>query len=268
MKKAITTKYSEMLKSAKDEKEVAALFATLYKDFKGGARALPVFKSKYTVNNSAVYVSDNMSGKMENIASVSTCCLCNGHCRANRNKPNSAAGNECICRDCFAVDTQSQYDALRNHTVYNSAILSAIVLNPETLPRFITDVVRLESFGDLINKTQAINYLNICRVNPLVTFTIWTKNPDILDAAIKEGGKPDNLICIVSSHYKNEIAAANYSWIDHIFTVWDSREKAAAAGVTINCRAIVDGVEHDKCRLCMRCYTRGNADYYIHELLK
>lgn len=266
-KQTITNYTTGMQHTTKAEEDAARLFSQLYREYKEGA-PLPMFKSKAAINNSPVYISDNMSGKMQDIYSCSTCCLCNGNCRRNRSLPDSTDGNECICRDCFAVDTQKQYDALRDHTVYNAAILAAVILPAELLPRLTCDIFRLESFGDLINKTQAVNYIHFARNNPRTVFTLWTKNPAILDAAIKEEGKPDNMILIVSSHYKNEIAAAEYEWIDHIFTVWDSREKAEAAGVTINCRAIVDGVEHDRCRLCMRCYTIGNADFYIHELLK
>ena len=267
MKQALTNYSTGMMHTTKAEEDASRLFSQLYKEYKEGAE-MPLFKSKAAINNSPVYISDNMSGKMQDIYSISTCCLCNGNCKRNRSLPDSDAGNGCICRDCFAVDTQKQYNALRDHTVYNSAILAAVVLPMDALPLLTVDICRLESFGDLINKTQAINYINIARKNPRTVCTLWTKNPDIMDAAIKEAGKPSNMILIVSSHYKNEIAEARYSWIDHIFTVWDSREKAAAAGITINCRAIVNGEEHDRCRLCMRCYTLNNSDFYIHELLK
>ena len=274
--KQIETKYAAMLHVKDQEgytkatKEAAAckLFAKLYKDFKEGA-TLPLFSCSYSFNLSPLYISENMSGKMEGILSASTCCLCNGNCRLNRSLPINENGNGCICADCFAVDTQNNYLSLLDHTVYNTAILASQILPREMFPHFYSvDIFRLESFGDLVNKIQAINYLLFAYENPNTTFTIWTKNPDILDAAIQEYGKPENLICIVSSKYKNEIAEANYSWIDHIFTVWDNREKAEAAGVQINCRAIVNGVEVDKCRKCMRCYTKGNKDFYIHELLK
>lgn len=275
MNQAITTykkmdhvKETEGYTKANKEAAARALFVKLYREYKEGAE-LPFFTSNYSRNASPVYISENMTGKMTGILSVSTCCLCNGNCHANRNRENSPEGNECICKDCFAVDTVNSYLALLDHLVYNSAILSARLLDPADFPHFYgVDIFRLESFGDLINKIQALNYIAFARENPRTTFTIWTKNPDIMDAAIQEAGKPENLICIVSSHYKNEIAKASYSWIDHIFTVWTDRDAAESQGININCRAIVNGEEIDRCRDCMRCYTLNNSDFYIHELLK
>lgn len=206
-------------------------------------------------NNGLVYVSENMSGKMENIPAISTSVLFNPICKAR----SSMAGS--ICQKCFAQSTVGRYDALRDHVEDNYMVLNSRLLNPEELPHIYNDICRLESFGDLASVTQARNYIRIAKKSPWCTFAIWTKNPAFLDKAIREEGKPENLVCILSSNFINHIdSAARWDWVDHVFTVYDPAY-IATNGVQINCGG-------RKCRECMRCYTRGNAEFFVSEQLK
>lgn len=215
-----------------------------------------LYQSKFTVNFSSIYVSENMSGKMSGVPSISTAVSCNPICKARAQDPES------ICSKCFAMNTVARYSALREHLIDNFNLLTGSVLDLDALPIFgNVKAVRLESFGDLANTTQAINYINIAKVNPGVVFTIWTKNPAFLDRAIKECGKPANMICILSSEKINVIRDASaYSWIDHVFTVY-SPDYIDANGVEINCGA-------RSCITCMKCYTIGNGVFQISEKLK
>ena len=215
------------------------------------------FNSKFTTNSSSVYISDNMSGKMSGVPAISTNNLLNPFCNARKNNPDY------ICNKCFADKTVNRYSALRDNLTANYLTLTGSVLPFDELPIFgNVSFVRLEAFGDLANVTQAINYINIAYKNPSVTFTIWTKNYNILDQAITAYGKPDNLICILSSIKLNQIDAAykKYSWIDHVFTVY-TPGYIADNNVDINCGA-------RSCVSCRRCYDRSNKDFFISEQLK
>lgn len=202
-----------------------------------------------------VYVSQNMSGKMQGIPSISTSVLLNPICKSRSNVSGS------ICQKCFAQSTVSRYDALRRHLEDNYHVLNSRTLDPSELPHIYSDICRLEAFGDLASVTQAINYIRIAKKSPWCTFAIWTKNPAYLDRAIREEGKPGNLVCVLSSNYINRVDdGSRWPWADHIFTVY-SPDYIAENAVEINCGG-------HKCRECMRCYTVGNAEYHISERLK
>ncbi len=206
-------------------------------------------------NGSLVYISTGMTGKMSGIPAISTSVLSNPICAARSKIPGS------ICQKCYAQTTVGNYNALREHVEDNYRALNSRPLDPEELPHVYSDVCRLEAFGDLASVTQAINYIRIAKKSPWCTFAIWTKNPAYLDKAIQEEGKPDNLICILSSNFVNRIDdASRWAWVDHVFTVYDP-DYIATNGIEINCGG-------RKCRECMRCYTLGNTDYHIAEKLK
>lgn len=203
----------------------------------------------------AVYVSKNMTGKMEGILAISTSVLFNPFCQARAGIPGS------ICAKCYAGATVARYNKLREHVEDNYILLNHRDLLPEELPVICSDVCRLEAFGDLASATQARNYLRIAYKNPWCVFAIWTKNPEFLNQAIEELGKPTNLICILSSMYVNKVEdGAGWPWVDKVFTVYDAKT-IDAQGVEINCGG-------RKCRECMRCYSKENKEYYISEKLK
>lgn len=129
---------------------------------------------------------------------------------------------------------------------------------------------RIESFGDSSGVIQARNYLRICKNNPAVFFSAWTKNPEhYYQAALAEGGKPENLKLILSSYKMNTPdieTAARYNalipgFFDSLFTVY-TPAGALAAGVVLNCC----GSDRDKiipreCKTCMNCYLKnGNPE--------
>lgn len=217
-----------------------------------------VKKSKYCVNESAVLVSDYMSGKMENIPSISTSCLVNPRCLKRM-------ANGCsICHECFAADGLSYKKGLRENYVQNYEILNSKILSLDELPVFkdSVEIVRIESFGDVGSETQCYNYINLCNLNPHVQFAMWTKNPDLWEAAINDLGKPENLICILSSERINIITDVykKYKWFDHVFTVYDD-DYINANNIDINCGA-------RSCDTCRRCYIKDNKDFFVNEKLK
>ena len=193
-----------------------------------------------------------MTGKMEGITCLSTSNLCNPFCAARKDR------KDMICSRCYADASCKNYKGLRDNMARNTEILTTNLL--DTFPVINAMIFRLEAFGDLVNCTQARNYLRLCKANPGVRFALWTKNPGILAQAIKLEGKPENLVCILSSAKFNETCdASRWSFIDKTFTVYD-KQTIAAQNIAINCGS-------RNCLACQRCYHK-NTETDIREQLK
>ena len=202
-----------------------------------------------------------MTGKLEDLYSLSTSVLMNPICQFR------AKDEDSICKYCFAASTASRYSGLALMLETNTIILTKFLI-PESVwgtlvwPTTNGDA-RMESFGDVMNVTQARNYLRIMRSHSWLHFAVWSKNEGIWYAAFKkEGGKPKNMKFIVSSPKLNvrvELPAYIIPYVDHVFTVY-TKEYAEANGIEINCGG-------RKCITCRNCYKCGTA-FYINELKK
>lgn len=216
-----------------------------------------IFDTEHVIN-----VCINHTGKMAGMYSISTACTLNEYCLKRSKNPDS------ICADCFAQSMFKNpwYKWTLKRCEHNTHVLTTSILDVDDLPLINAFAFRFESFGDLQNTTQCVNYFNICKLNPRVTFALWTKNPFIIANAIRDGhAKPENLIVIYSSPIKNKpVSLAKiqsvFPFIDKVFTVWTTKEKAAEHNVCINCGARA-------CLKCLRCYTKGGENE-IAELLK
>lgn len=194
------------------------------------------------------------TGKMEGMASISTSVTTNERCRKNAQIKGS------ICEKCFATKQMKVFPSMENPMVQNQKILTESILPECILPVINVLYFRFEAFGDLNNATQVINYFNICRKNPNVKFALWTKNPDYIAQAIKEGhGKPENLNIILSSLFINKERKTKYDFVDKIFTVYD-KEFIESENIEINCGA-------RNCFTCGLCYNK-NGVRIINEQLK
>lgn len=200
----------------------------------------------------------NHTGKMSGLHSISTSVAVNPYCIKRQQNGNS------ICSYCFASAMMERYKSLNECTTRNAEILMASVLPLEVLPLIPTRYFRFESFGDLINVNQVINYFNIARKNPDTLCALWTKNPQIIAKAMNFYGisKPENLQIVLSSPFVNKaIKATRFDFVDKVFTVYDKNESKK---VEINCGA-------RSCLACGRCY-RPNPDgvklQHIREILK
>lgn len=198
------------------------------------------------------------SGKMEGMKSISTSVLLNKRCGKNALIPGS------ICSSCYAMRYAGFRSALRRKLEVNTLLYTYTVIPAEYLPTINDLYFRFESFGDLNNAIQVVNYFNIAAKNSLTTFAQWTKNPDYIETAINEMGykKPENVIIIYSSILKNVCNMSifkKYSFIDKIFTVYTS-DYITRENVEINC-----GARH--CLSCLNCYTKS-GDKTISEKLK
>ena len=222
-----------------------------------------MYQSRFIIGRTAILISDYMSAKMEGFPSISTACTCNKFCLARLKQKIG------ICAKCFAYAKLKFKKNLAENLKKNYEVLTKEVLPDEALPTFCKDVdqCRIESFGDIENVEQAINYINIAIKNPNVMFGWWSKNEAIRSQAIAMKGKPENMICVYSSPMVNkevtfeELYAKGWTYIDKIFTVF-TKEYAKEHYIDINCgaRACKFG------RGCGRCYMHGKE--YVRELLK
>jgi hypothetical protein len=221
--------------------------------------------TKITINEQAEYITiSEHQGKMTLIPSISTSKKLNENCQRMSCSDNC----DCICKYCYADKTMAMYPRLEKSLENNTAILTRELTFAEVkeIAKFFlnTTIARFESFGDLINVNQVINYFNIARKNPDTLCALWTKNPQIIAKAMNLYGieKPKNLQIVLSSPFVNKaIKATRFDFVDKVFTVYDKNESKK---VDINCGA-------RSCLACGRCY-RPNPDgvklQHIREILK
>lgn len=197
----------------------------------------------------------NHQGKMKGMSSLSTSPLCNKYCAAY------AQDETKICSHCYAQRQMKMYPSMRKCLKQNTDILCNSVIPIDSLPIINRAFFRFESFGDLNNCNQVINYFNICKKNKYTHFALWTKNPNLIKHVLDTGEKkPENLQIILSSHYLNTPAdISKWGFVDKIFTVYDA-EYIAKHNIEINCGA-------KSCLTCNKCY-RKTKEVYINEKLK
>lgn len=265
-------KYAEAEIVNVDGKEYAAINGNLF----------PMRKSKFAVNYSPVCVSDNMTGKMNGIPAISTSVLKNPICQERRKVKGS------ICEKCFAANTLSHYDQCHKNMDSNFDLLTVAVIPAELLPRFgNVRIARIESFGDICTVEQAINYCNLCKVNPRVTFGWWTKNIGIAEKAFDLVGKPDNVVMIQSSAFINCQEDKRSEYVDKVFTVFDDEYIAGVDSVRDQLAKLAPMSKKDlktakteifescfincgarNCVACGKCYDTENKTAEIRERLK
>lgn len=201
----------------------------------------------------AEHITYNHELKMNGIISLSTYVGKNRFCQARCNNCDNA-----ICRYCYAMSLTDMRQGLKNKLIRIHAILTSVALTADDIP--VLDIekypfFRFEAFGDLNNTIQIDNYNLLAAVNPSINFTLWTKNPGIIQSAINAGMTiSDNLVIGLSSLYLNtpELEKAQkYSFIRFLFTVYDD-DYIREHNIKINC-----GAKH--CVPCGICYK------YLHE---
>ena len=224
-------------------------------------RLSSIFRTMFD-DDRILHICFNHTAKMAGMYSLSTACTLNKYCLER------AKNKKSICSKCFAANMFKNpwYKWTLKRCEHNTRVLTTSILDTEVFPLVNAFAFRLESFGDIQNTTQVVNYFNFCRVNPRTTFALWTKNPFIIANAIRAGyAKPDNLIIIYSSPMIDipvslEKLQKTFPFVDKVFTVWSNTDTAAKHNVKINCGARA-------CMKCLKCYTKGGANE-IAELLK
>lgn len=202
------------------------------------------------------------SGKIEGIFSLDTACSNNDFCP----RMQATEAPEVICKYCY---TRNLWDSSTRAHHITGEILSKIEFTAEEAALIPVPglTVRFNSDGEIINLTHAVNLLRIAATHPAVTFTVWTKRPAILDQAIRQEGKPANLICGVSSPMINTPFRERWTWVDFIFTVYtpEGMRRALARGeVECNGRKCLECGFH-----CYRIRRSENAGpVYVAEALR
>ena len=215
-----------------------------------------------------IIVVSALTGKLEDFYAISTSVLMNKICQAR------ARIEGCICKDCYAASSAGSRSALCQALETNFLVLNNFLISIEawaTLPiPSINQCARIEAHGDVATELCAINYMHIILSHSYLTFAVWTKNLELWRDVLEEYGKPDNMIFIASSPMENvvmELPEWAKKYVDHIFTVF-TEEYAKTHNIKINC-GTWEGHDLDhRCKNCMKCYTKGNTDYYLNELKK
>lgn len=199
------------------------------------------------------HITYDHDAKMSGVISLSTYVGENRFCQARCHNCDNA-----ICKYCYAASLTNCREGLKHRLIRMHEIFTSVVLTIADIP--VIDAkkykyFRFESFGDINNTIQINNYNLFALANPGVNFTLWTKNPGIIQNAINNGMVlSDNLIIGLSSLYLNTPEldkAQRYSFIRFLFTVYDD-SYITEHNVIINC-----GAKH--CISCGICYK------YLHE---
>ena len=239
----------------------------LYKAFSEGKLSLNATKQTGIMNNTPVRMSTGLGGKMKNVWAFSTLSLCNLFCLKRMKNP------ALVCHHCY-VGKSLHIDCVLNY-VQNFYVLTADllpvewipVINPKNVTRH--PIIRLESFGDLFNKIQSLNYLSIARTNSVFSFALWTKNPAVLAAAIDETDKPENLSTVHSMSQVNVMDKNPEKWtayFDHRFIVVDDQEIKNEYMKNPNNYSCKCGP--NSCMNCKECYKRSKVVTMSVEMLR
>lgn len=229
---------------------------------------LPILnKAKLTIAEfkklaSMIWIVNHFSNKLEGICSVSSSVFDNCLCKAKR------AIKDCICSHCYAHSQQSYQTGLKEHNILNGFILRNVLIpvNAFKVITLIFPYLRIESFGDVANVTEARNYIRLIKAFPKKRCTIFSKNILIWEEAFQLEGKPNNTTYVHSSHKINtpdNIDLNRFTFIDHIFTVY-TKKFAKENNIVINCGG----------KKCLECIMKKTGCFfktgilYINELLK
>lgn len=222
--------------------------------------------SDYLQLVSALWIVNHTANKLEGISSVSSSVHDNCFCKARQVIAN------CICKHCYAYNQQSYQTGLKERNILNGLILRNVLIPTKyfKLLKILFPYLRIESFGDVQNVTQARNYLRIIKAFPNKRCAIWSKNKEVYKKAIQLEGKPQNTSYVHSSLFLNkpdEINLKEYPFIDHVFTVYE-KAYAKEHNIIINCGG-------KKCLECIKakknCYYKTSAKnntFFINELKK
>lgn len=202
-----------------------------------------------------------LTGKLEEFYSLSSSVAENDICRRR-------ALNKCsICSKCYAKDSVGYRSGLRLCLLVNHIVLNCFDISLEawaTLAIVTSNgKFRMESHGDAASTTATNNMTKIIMTHKWVVFGVWTKNFGFWYRSFVEFGKPDNMTFLVSSDKLNtpiELPEFIKPYVNHVFTVY-TLAYVKKHNVQIHC-----GYHH--CKECMLCYTLGNAQFYVNEILK
>lgn len=207
---------------------------------------------------------NNQGGKMQSIPSISTNKRLNENCK----KLCNSSKDNIICKKCYVEKTIEFRKDIEPCLTHNHNILTTRVLNESEIKKLSNSIknysiFRFESFGDLNNETQLINYLNIANACKNTKFGLFTKHYKIVLNYFKKGYKmPKNVTLILSSPFIDN--TLNNNFID-MFKKYHNRVISFNVisdkqNPSINCGKL-------KCIDCRNCYD-SKKPHDVIELLK
>jgi len=198
-----------------------------------------------------LHVTTKMNGKMDMMQSISS--GFSEACYKRASDPDSP------CHGCYSIKMMKRYKNASICFENNSDILKGRILERHELPTINAAFFRFNAHGEIENKTQVLNFFNICKKNKFTNFALWTHDPKIVHQALKEQKKPKNLRLIYSSQKLNKIDKLPKNF-DKVFTVF-TKKYAESNQIGINCG-------HKKCIECLQCYKPNDKNTFINELKK
>lgn len=205
------------------------------------------------------------TGKIAGLYSLDVSCK---HCEFCQERQAAAAKDpRIVCGLCY---TLSFWASTAPAHAITGDILASVEFTREELATIQTPpaaAIRINSDGELINQTHATNIVRFAATHPGNIIAIWTKRPYLLHKAIQAEGKPDNLICGVSSPMINTPREKGPAWIDFIFTVYTP---SRIAGAIQRGERECNGAHCNECGY--KCYQlqqrTEDAPVYVAEVLR
>ena len=207
--------------------------------------------TRVMINETEYITISEHQGKMTLIPSISTNKRLNEHCKAMSESCNP----DCICTHCYVDKTMAMYPKLEGSLTNNTNILAKRELTSSEIKEiakvFInTSIVRFESFGDLNNETQLLNYIRIARAARHTRFALFSKQYKVILDYFKSGKRfPDNVTLILSSPFIDHVLHSSFvdqfkQYHRRVITFTVTRDKENPA---INCGK-------RRCVECRNCY--------------
>ena len=165
--------------------------------------------TKLFINQNDEYITlTEHQGKMTMIPSISTSKKLNANCQ----KMSCSDNTDCICKYCYADKTMAMYPRLADSLENNTKILTRELTFAEVkqIAQYFVNIAiaRFESFGDLNNETQLLNYIRIARAARHTKFALFTKQYSIVKKYFESGKRfPDNVTLVLSSPYIDHVLA-------------------------------------------------------------
>ena len=190
-----------------------------------------------------------MSGKLKGIPALNTSPINNKFCQA------MAKDKQSICNSCYSINMLKTFRKSADKPFRKYGEYLSYKIHPlEYLPKPPNALyIRFSAHGELINANHLINLLNICKLAPNTTFTLWTKRKSLVNKVLKDHTKPSNMILIFSViELDKTIEPPKY--FDKVFIVQTKKDDKT------NC--------FGGCIDCLKCYDLKDKTKYIYEQIK
>jgi hypothetical protein len=186
-----------------------------------------------------LHITIHTKGKLAGIESLNTSSRKNGFCQLMAMKQKN------ICSHCYSSRLTGIRPALEKRLVENLYLLSEYPL--KVMPKINSLYFRFHSFGELANLNHYMNFLDICKANPGVIFSLITKRRGIIKCF---ASTPQNLVLTYGYRELDTPTQGIPPLFDNSYAVYSDGQPCG-----------------EKCLECLRCYDkigRHNIRQKIH----